>query len=111
NKMLRHVKEMTGQDPDPRLLAVVEADHGDPANLGPIFAYLCTDEAAYISGEVFAFKSSGKIERYAYPQPVARAAREAGSGYLWTVDELSGVFKDTIMGEGYESHAAKRMWA
>ncbi|MBE5774884.1 MAG: hypothetical protein E7337_13285 [Clostridiales bacterium] len=109
--MLRHVKEMTGQDPDPRLLAVVEADHGNPANLGPIFAYLCTDEAKGISGEVFGFKSSGKIDRYAYPQPITHAAREAGTGYLWTVDELKDVFANTIMGEGYESHAAKRMWA
>lgn len=110
NKMLRQVKAMTGQDPDPRLLAVVEADHGDPANLGPIFAYLCTDEAAGISGEVFGFKSSGKIDRYAYPQPITHAAREAGTGYLWTVDELKDVFANTVMGEGYESHAAKRMW-
>ncbi len=110
NKMLRHVKEMTGNDPDPRLLAVVEADHGDPANLGPIFAYLCTDEAARISGEVFGFKSSGKIDRYVYPQTVAHAEREAGTGYLWEVEELSAVFKD-MMGEDYESHAAKRSWA
>lgn len=109
NKMLRHVKEMTGQDPDPRLLAVVEADHGDPANLGPIFAYLCSDEAAGISGEVFGFKSSGKIDRYAYPQPIAHAERDTGTGYLWEVSELSAVF-NSLMGEGYESHAAKRTW-
>ena len=38
NKMLRHVKEMTGKDPDPNLLAVVEANHGDPVNLGPVLA-------------------------------------------------------------------------
>ncbi len=111
NKMLRHVKEMTGVDPDPRLLAVVEADHGDPANLGPIFAYLSTEEAGYISGEVFAVKSSGKIERYVYPEPISRTQREEGTGYLWTVEELSGVFKNTLMGEGYESHAAKRAWS
>ena len=111
NKMLRHVKEMTGVDPDPRLLAVVEADHGDPANLGPIFAYLSTEEAGYISGEVFAVKSSGKIERYVYPEPISRVQREEGAGYLWTVEELSSVFKDTLMGEGYESHAAKRAWS
>lgn len=111
NKMLRHVKEITGQDPNPELLKVVEADHGDPANLGPIFAYLSTEEAGYISGEVFALKSSGKIERYQYPQVVARAQREEGAGYLWSVDELSKVFKETVMGEGYVSHASKMAWS
>lgn len=110
NKMLRHVKEMTGADPDPHLLAVVEADHGDPTNLGPIFAYLCTEEAGTISGEVFGFKSSGKIDRYAYPQPITHAEREADAGYLWTVEELSDVFKNTVMGPDYESHASKQAW-
>lgn len=110
NAMLRHVKAITGQDPDPRLLAVVEADHGDPINLGPILAYLCTEEAGYISGEVFGVKSSGKIDRYVYPTVIAHAEREQGTGFEWTLDELSTVFKDTVMGEGYESHAAKRAW-
>ena len=110
NKMLRHVKEITGQDPDPNLLKVVEADHGDPANLGPIFAYLSTEEAGYISGEVFGLKSSGKIDRYLYPPVVSRAQPPEGAGPLWKVDELSKVFKETIMGEDYVSHAAKRAW-
>ena len=107
NKMLRHVKAITGQDPNPALLKVVEDDHGDPVNLGPIFAYLSTEEAGYISGEVFGLKSSGKIERYQYQQVVSRVQRGEGEGFLWSVDELSRVFKDTIMGEGYKSHAAK----
>ncbi|MDE6589862.1 MAG: SDR family oxidoreductase [Oscillospiraceae bacterium] len=81
NKMLRNVKAITGQDPDPALLKAVEADHGDPVNLGPVFAYLSTEEAGYISGEVFALKSSGKIERYQYPQVISRAQREEGTGY------------------------------
>ena len=110
NKMLRNIKAMTGHDPDPVLLKVVEDDHGDPANLGPVFAYLSTEEAGYISGEVFGLKSSGKIDRYPYPQIVTHAEREEGTGFLWDVEELSGVFRDTLMGEGYESHAAQRQW-
>ena len=110
NKMLRNIKAMTGHDPDPRLLKVVEDDHGDPANLGPIFAYLCTEEAGTISGEVFGFKSSGKIEHYTYPQIDGRAARAEGTGFLWSVDELGEVFRTQVLGEGYESHAAKRQW-
>ncbi|WP_172623352.1 SDR family NAD(P)-dependent oxidoreductase [Arabiibacter massiliensis] len=110
NKMLRNVKAATGVDPDPELLKVVEDDHGDPANLGPILAYLSTEEAGYISGEVFGLKSSGKIDRYSYPEVVARAQREPGQGFLWDVTELSDVFRDVVMGEGYVSHASKRAW-
>ena len=111
NKMLRNIKNITGQDPDPNLLAVVEADHGDPTNLGPIIAFLCTEEAGYISGEVFGLKSSGKIDRYVYPTPITHAERPADGGFLWTVDELADMFKNTVMGPDYESHAAKRAWA
>lgn len=110
NKMLRNIKAATGVDPDPDLLKVVEDDHGDPVNLGPIFAYLSTEEAGYISGEVFALKSSGKISRYCYPQPITHAQRKEDEGFLWSTEELSGVFKNTIMGEDYESHASKRAW-
>ncbi len=110
NKMVRHVKEITGQDPDPKLLAVVEADHGDPANLGPFFAYLSTPEAGNVSGEVFAVKSSGRFERYQYPQVVARIARDPGTGPLWDVADLAEVFPQ-LLGEDYVSHAAKRQWA
>lgn len=110
NKMLRNVKAMTGKDPDPRLLKVVEEDHGAPVNLGPFFTYLSTEEASYISGEVFSIKSSGKIARYEYPVPAAQAGRPEGEGSLWKVEELGEVFRKTIMGEGYVSHASKSMW-
>ncbi|MEZ3487188.1 MAG: SDR family NAD(P)-dependent oxidoreductase [Lachnospiraceae bacterium] len=111
NKMLRNVKAITGQDPDPKLLKVVEDDHGDPVNLGPFFAYLSTEDASYISGEVFSVKSSGKIARYQYPVPITHAERPADSGFLWKVEELKDVFKQTIMGDDYVSHAAKSMWS
>lgn len=111
NKMLRNVKAATGVDPDPNLLKVVEEDHGDPVNLGPVLAYLSTEEAGYISGEVFGLKSSGKIDRYAYPQPIAHAERGEGEGFLWGVDELSGVFRDVVMGKDYVSHASKNAWS
>lgn len=110
NKMLRNVKAITGKDPDPRLLKVVEEDHGDPVNLGPFFAYLSTEEASYISGEVFSVKASGKIARYQYPVLVTHTERPKDSGFLWKAEELKEVFKNTIMGEDYVSHAAKSMW-
>lgn len=110
NKMLRNVKAVTGKDPDPRLLKVVEDDHGDPVNLGPFFAYLSTEEASYISGEVFSVKSSGKIARYQYPVTVTHTERPADSSFLWKVEELHEVFRQTVMGEEYVSHASKSMW-
>ncbi len=63
-----------------------------------------------ITGEVFSIKSSGKISRYQYPVPVTHAERPADSGFLWDVDELDDVFKKTVMGEDYVSHASKKMW-
>ena len=110
NKMLRNIKCITGKDPDSCLLKVVEDDHGDPINIGPFIAYLSTEEAQYISGEVFGMKSSGKIDRYQYPHIISHAERSADSGFMWTVDELSKVFKETVMGEDYVSHASKSAW-
>ncbi len=109
-KMVRNVKAITGTDPNPELLKVVENDHGDPVNLAPMIAFLSTEEAGYISGEVFGMKSSGKIDRYEYPKIIAHAEREAGTGPLWTVDELEEVFRKEVMGEDYVSHASKSMW-
>lgn len=110
NKMLRNVKAMTGKDADPALLKDVENDHGDPVNLGPIMSYLCSDDAAYISGEVFAVKSSGKISRFSLPEEISRAERPRGAGPLWSVSELKEVFRRDVMGKGYESAAAKSVW-
>lgn len=110
NKMLSNIKKMTGKEADPNLLKQVEADHGDPVNLAPIIAYLCTPDASYITGEVFTIKSSGKIARFSYPKEITHAERPIGKTPLWAVEELKGVFKELIMQEGYVSHAAKSMW-
>ena len=74
------------------------------------FAFLSTEAGGYISGEVFGVKSSGKIDRYLYPQTVARIQCEQGTGFCWDVSELETVFREQLMGEGYVSHAAKRAW-
>lgn len=110
NKMLKNIKAVTGRDADPRLLEQVEKDHGDPINLAPFIAYLCSEEAAYITGEVFAIKSSGKIGRYSYPKVVNNIERPAGSEPLWDFDELGKVFRDDVMGHDYVSHAKKSVW-
>lgn len=109
-KMLRNVKAATGVDPDPRILAVVENDHGDPVNLGPIIAFLASDEGGYISGEVFGVKSSGKIDLYSFPQIIAHAEPAEGAGPVWDVEDLAKAMKETVMGADYVSRASKPAW-
>jgi 3-oxoacyl-[acyl-carrier protein] reductase len=108
NAMLRKIKAITGNDPDPNLLKVVESNHGDPVGIGPAIAYLCTDEASYISGAVFAFYASGVIRLYSDPVPsVQIQGKEEG---LWTVDELVSVFREQVMGNEYVSPASLPQW-
>lgn len=109
-KMIANVKAMTGKDVDSTLLKEVESDHGDPVNLGPILSYLCSEDAGYITGEVFTVKSSGKVARYSYPKEITKAKRPEGAGPLWKVDEIKEVFRSTIMGEDYKSHATVPLW-
>lgn len=107
NKMLRHVEEATGQKPDPKVLAVVEADHGDPVNLGPIIAYLCTEDAGYISGSVFQATSAGKVTLYSYPEMTSQIQN---GGKPWTVDELKDAFKNDLLGKDYVAPGASAGW-
>lgn len=106
-KMVRHAKEVTGNDPDPAVLAVVEANHGDPIHLGPILSYLCTEEASHISGEVFDTKSSGTIGRFSYPKLASVVSRGPDSGFMWPMDEIGAAFQ-TLLGEDYVSPASKK---
>lgn len=111
NKMIRHIKTITGEDPNPAILQEVENDHADPVNLGPIFAYLSTEKAGHVSGEVFRLRSSGKIDRFSMPESIAHLEREKDAGFMWDVEELDEKFKETILGEGYVSIADKNAWA
>lgn len=109
-KMVRHAKAVTGVDPDPKVLAVVEANHGDPVNLGPIMAYLCSDKAGFISGEVFDTKSSGTVGRFSFPTLTQTVRREPGTGYLWPMEDMEEVFR-RLLGEDYVSPASKKAFA
>jgi len=108
NKLIREITQATGKAPDPNVLKVVEADHGDPINLGPITAALCTENAGYISGNVFSVKSSGKMSVYSNPKITKTIANEDGP--LWDVDKLEAAIKSDLLGEDYVSDAANRGW-
>jgi len=109
NAMLRKVKEMTGKDPDPNILRVVEHNHGDPVGIGPAIAYLCTEDAAHISGAVFCIYASGIVKYYSDPAPVSQIALEEGQA-LWTIEDLKVAFHQQLLGEDYVAPASKPQW-
>lgn len=106
-KMVRNVEKITGQAPDPKVLAMVEADHGDPINLGPITAFVCSEDADYISGSVFSVTASGKVALYSNPAQVSRIWKQDG---MWTHEELKEAVKKDLLGEDYVADAAKAGW-
>jgi NAD(P)-dependent dehydrogenase (short-subunit alcohol dehydrogenase family) len=57
----------------------------DPANVAPVVAYLCTDAAAVITGQVFGV-TGGLVELYQGWTPVAELEKAA----RWEVAELAG---------------------
>lgn len=107
NKLIREVTEATGQAPDPNILKMVEADHGDPINLGPITAFMCTEDAGYISGNVFSVTSAGKVSLYSNPKHIAQIWKKES---MWTVDELKDAVRNDLLGEDYVSEAANYGW-
>lgn len=106
-KMVRNVEKITGKAPDPKILAMVEADHADPIGLGPITAFICTEEAGYISGSVFSVTAAGKISLYSNPKQVKQIWKKES---LWTVDELKKAMKEELLGTEYVSDASKNSW-
>lgn len=107
NRMVRNVKNITGKDPDPNLLKVVEHNHGDPIGIGPVVAFLCTERASHISGAVFAIYASGIVKKYCDPVIVSQISKAEG---LWTMDELEVAFQEQLLGKDYVSPASKSMW-
>lgn len=90
NKTVRSLEKALGRTDviDPEKMKLVEADHDDPENAAPFLAYLCTREAAYISGSVFSVLASGKIDIYSEPDRY-RQIEKIGS--RWTVEELTEI--------------------
>lgn len=68
-----------------RRLEEEDEDHQAPENLGPFFAYLATEEAAYINGAVFSATAGGRVGVYG---DIARTAEIVKRDALWTVAEL-----------------------
>lgn len=101
NKTIRKIVAAQGEDarPPKEKLDAVEQAHGDAYDLAPFLAWLCTDEAAHVSGSVFGVTGSGRIERYSEPEIVAKIQAKDGP---WTVEQLTKTLPDTLLA-GYRS--------
>lgn len=103
NKMIRQIKAVLGDkfSADNDQMREVIADHGPAENMAPFLAYLCTEDAAYISGTVFSVTASGKIDYYSDPVIEHKIAHD---GKPWTMDELIEEMPKTLM-KDYKSAA------
>jgi 3-oxoacyl-[acyl-carrier protein] reductase len=106
NALIRKITA-AGHAPDPKILKVVEADHGDPANLAPFIAVLCLED--YINGSIFSIKSSGRFQ--AYTQPVLGPMITNGEkGPWWDVEELRKAVKEEMLGPDYKAPGKAYGW-
>ena len=73
------------------LKALAEMEKQVPEQIGPMVAWLCTDEAANVNGRTF-FVRFGHIGLYSEPEIVASIE----SGDPWTVDGISKVIGEKV---------------
>ncbi len=106
NALIRKITA-AGHAPDPKVLAVVEADHGDPANLAPFIAVLCLDD--YINGSIFSIKSSGRFQAYSQPE-LGTMISNGDKGPWWDVDELRKAVKEDMLGPDYKAPGKVYGW-
>jgi NAD(P)-dependent dehydrogenase (short-subunit alcohol dehydrogenase family) len=62
-----------------------------PAHIAPLAAYLCTDDARDVSGQVFGVRGK-EIMLFGHHRPIMRIHHGEG----WTIDRLSDVFPGTM---------------
>jgi NAD(P)-dependent dehydrogenase (short-subunit alcohol dehydrogenase family) len=62
-----------------------------PAHIAPLAAFLCTDDARDVSGQVFGVRGK-EIMLFGHHRPVMRIHHAEG----WTVDRLSDIFPGTM---------------
>ena len=92
--------------PSGEKLAEIDAEHGDPVNLGPFLAYLCAPDGKAISGSVFGLSASGKIELYSEPviEQVIHKENEP-----WTLEELNKAVPEILL-KDYIPIAQRESW-
>ncbi|MCQ2508169.1 MAG: SDR family NAD(P)-dependent oxidoreductase [Dorea sp.] len=106
NALIRQITA-AGHAPDPKVLKVVEADHGDPVNLAPFIAVLCVED--YINGSIFSIKSSGRFQAYTQPE-LGRMITNGEKGPWWDVEELKVAIKEEMLGPDYKAPGKAYGW-
>lgn len=107
-QLVRNVERDAGKKPDPEFLKTIEENHGDPRGVGAILAYLCTEDAGYISGNVFALYASGVVKLYSNPDYIATITKEPDEQYF-DKDELKTKFRE-LLGADYQAPSSMQMW-
>ncbi len=72
-----------------KMLAALEKQ--DPTQIGPMVAWLCTDEAANVNGRTFLVRA-GFVGLYSEPDIIASVEGDE----LWTVDNLSPLIPEKV---------------
>lgn len=106
NKLIREISA-AGHAPDPKVLAAVAADHGDPVNMTPFITVLCEQDGAYINGSIFSVTSAGKVKMYSYP---TCGSMLYNNGEPWEVDSLKEEVKNTLTGPDYNAPGKAYGW-
>ena len=70
-------------------------DMAGPETVAPIVLYLATDEAANITGRVFAC-SGGRVALFAEPEEVKAIYKDHKKDGPWTLDELIELVPKTL---------------
>jgi len=99
--MKKKLSSMGIEIPVEKMKEIADA-HGPAENLGPFIAYLSTEEAAFITGAVFAVTGGGRINYFTEPVMVKEGIEKTDR--LWTVGELIKQVPETIL-KGYKSTA------
>jgi hypothetical protein len=66
-------------------LKAIEEAHGPAENMAPFVAYLCTEDAGYISRAVFTVTANGIVSLYSEPTEIKTIKKD---GAPWTMEEL-----------------------
>lgn len=80
--------------PGPEKMKQIERQHGDPYDLAPFLAYLCTEDAGYISGSVFGVTGAGRIEYFSEPEITSVISREDRP---WKVEDLKKEVPENLL--------------
>ena len=106
-KTVNTLTKATGETLDPKKLASINRQHGDPIYLAPFLGYLCTKDCSDITGQVFGVTAGGRIEFYSDSRVIDRIEKDEGH---WTIEELAKELPGTLL-KTVRSQPAHNTWA